>query len=252
MNIFFERKFIIQGILIFTCIILIVRLFFIQVIDDSYFLSANNNVLRKLTVYPARGIIYDRKGKIIVQNEPVYDLMVIPRQAKNLDTIGFCKLMSIDKKEFITRINKARKFSPYKASIFAKQLSARAYASIQERLFDYQGFFVQNRTVRRYPDSVAAQVLGYIGEVDENRIKKTNNYYQIGDYIGISGIEKSYETILRGQRGTKIIMVDALNRDQGSYEQGKYDTTAIAGEKLISSLDLRIQKLAEKLMRNKK
>ena len=251
MNIFFERKFIIQGILLFTCIILIVRLFYIQVIDDSYFLSANNNVLRKLTVYPARGIIYDRKGKIIVQNEPVYDLMVIPRQAKNLDTIGFCKLMSIDKNEFIIRINKARKFSPYKASIFAKQLSARAYASIQERLFDYQGFFVQYRTVRRYPDSVAAQVLGYIGEVDENRIKKTNNYYQIGDYIGISGIEKSYETILRGQRGTKIIMVDALNRDQGSYEQGKYDTTAIAGEKLISSLDLRIQKLAEKLMRNK-
>ena len=252
MNIFFERKFIIQAILIFTCFILIVRLFYIQVIDDSYFLSANNNVLRKLTIYPARGIIYDRQGKIIVQNEPVYDLMVIPRQAKNLDTIGFCKLMSIDKTEFITRINKARKFSPYKASIFAKQLSARAYASIQERLFDYQGFFVQNRTVRRYPDSVAAQVLGYIGEVDENRIKKTNNYYQIGDYIGISGIEKSYETVLRGQRGTKIIMVDALNRDQGSYEEGKYDTTAIAGEKLISSLDLRIQKLAEKLLRNKK
>ncbi len=103
MNIFFERKYIIQAILIFTCFILIVRLFYIQVIDDSYFLSANNNVLRKLTVYPARGIIYDRNGKIIVQNEPVYDLMVIPRQAKNLDTLGFCKLIGIDKTEFITR-----------------------------------------------------------------------------------------------------------------------------------------------------
>ncbi len=252
MNIFFERKFVIQGIIIFTCIILLTRLFYIQVIDDSYFLSANNNVLRKLTVYPARGIIYDRNGKIIVQNEPVYDLMVVPKQTGFIDTLEFCKLLGLSKSQFLEKMKKARNYSPYKASIFEKQLSARVYAGFQERLFEYQGFFVQNRTVRKYPDSVAAHVLGYIGEVDENRIKKTNNYYQIGDYIGISGIERSYENILRGQRGTKIIMVDVLNREQGSYENGAYDTVAIAGEKLISSLDLRIQKLAEQLMQNKK
>jgi penicillin-binding protein 2 len=252
MNIFPERKFIIQGLIIFVAVILLARLFYIQVVDDSYFLSANNNVLRKINIYPARGIIYDRNGKILVQNEPVYDLMVIPRQTKSLDTLEFCNLIGITKEEFIAKMTKARRYSPFKASIFEKQLSARLYAGFQERLFEYPGFYVQNRTVRKYPDSTAAHVLGYIGEVDDNMIAKTNNYYQLGDYIGISGIEKSYEDILRGQRGTKVIMVDVLNREQGSYENGAYDTVAIAGEKLISSIDYRIQKLGEQLMQNKK
>lgn len=252
MNIFPERKFIIQGLIIFVAVILLARLFYIQVVDDSYFLSANNNVLRKINIYPARGIIYDRNGKILVQNEPVYDLMVIPRQTKALDTLEFCNLIGITKEEFIAKMTKARRYSPFKASIFEKQLSARLYAGFQERLFEYPGFYVQNRTVRKYPDSTAAHVLGYIGEVDDNMIAKTNNYYQLGDYIGISGIEKSYEDILRGQRGTKVIMVDVLNREQGSYENGAYDTVAIAGEKLISSIDYRIQKLGEQLMQNKK
>ena len=252
MNIFPERKFIIQGLIIFVAVILLARLFYIQVIDDSYFLSANNNVLRKINIYPARGIIYDRNGRILVQNEPVYDLMVIPRQTKSIDTLEFCKLIGISKDEFISKMNKARKYSPFKASIFEKQLSARLFAGFQERLFEFPGFYVQNRTVRKYPDSTAAHVLGYIGEVNDYIISKTNNYYQLGDYIGISGIEKSYEDILRGQRGTKVIMVDVLNREQGSYENGAYDTVAVAGEKLISSIDYRIQKLGEQLMQNKK
>lgn len=252
MNIFFERKYVIQGIIILTGLILLARLFYIQVVDDSYFLSANNNVLRKIVVYPARGIIYDRTGRIMVQNEPVYDLMVIPRQVKEIDTTQFCSLIGIGKNEFIERLEKARKYSPYKSSIFEKQLSARTFAGFQERLFEYPGFYVQNRTVRKYPDSVAAQVLGYIGEVDENMMKKTNYYYQLGDYIGISGVERSYENILRGQRGVKMIMVDVFNREQGSYENGAYDTLAIAGEKVTSSLDLEIQKMGERLMKNKK
>ncbi len=252
MNIFPERRFIIQGLIILVAFILLIRLFYIQVIDDSYFLSANNNVLRKINVYPARGIIYDRNGKILVQNEPVYDLMVVPKQTKEMDTLEFCRLIGISKQDFIDKMRKARKYSPFKASIFEKQLSARLYAGFQERMYEFAGFYVQNRTVRKYPDSIAAHVLGYIGEVDENIISKTNNYYQLGDYIGISGIEKSYEDILRGQRGTKVIMVDVLNREQGSYENGAYDTVAIAGEKLVSSLDYRIQKLGEDLMRNKR
>ncbi len=252
MNIFFERKFVIQGLVVFIAIVLLSRLFYIQVIDDSYFLSANNNVLRKINIYPARGIIYDRNGRILVQNEPVYDLMVIPKQTKEIDTLNFCKLIGITKEEFIEKIKKARKYSPFKSSIFEKQLSARVYASFQEQLYEFPGFYVQNRTVRKYPDSTAAHMLGYIGEVDDRIIAKTNNYYQLGDYIGISGIEKSYENILRGQRGTKVIMVDVLNREQGSYENGAYDTVAIAGEKLISSIDYRIQKLGEELMKNKK
>lgn len=252
MNIFFERKFVIQGLVVLVAIIILSRLFYIQVIDDSYFLSANNNVLRKINIYPARGIIYDRNGHILVQNEPVYDLMVVPKQTKELDTLNFCKLIGISKLDFIDKIKKARKYSPFKASIFEKQLSARVYASFQEQLYEFPGFYVQNRTVRKYPDSSAAHVLGYIGEVDDRIIASTNNYYQKGDYIGISGIEKSYENILRGQRGTKVIMVDVLNREQGSYENGAYDTVAIAGEKLISGIDFRIQKLGEELMKNKK
>ncbi len=251
MNIFFERKLVIQGLIVLVAIILLTRLFYIQVIDDSYFLSANNNVLRKINIYPARGIIYDRNGKILVQNEPVYDLMVIPKQTKELDTLNFCKLIGISKEQFIEKMKKARKYSPFKASIFEKQLSARTFASFQEQLYEFPGFYVQNRTVRKYPDSLAAHVLGYIGEVDDRIIEKTNNYYQIGDYIGISGIESAYEDILRGQRGTKVIMVDVLNREQGSYENGAYDTVAVAGEKLISSLDFEIQKLGEQLMKNK-
>ena len=252
MNIFFERKFVIQGLVVFIAFILLSRLFYIQVIDDSYFLSANNNVLRKINIYPARGIIYDRNGHILVQNEPVYDLMVIPKQTKDIDTLNFCKLIGISKSEFTEKIKKARKYSPFKASIFEKQLSARVYASFQEQLYEFPGFYVQNRTVRKYPDSAASHVLGYIGEVNDRIIASTNNYYQKGDYIGISGIEKSYENILRGQRGTKVIMVDVLNRDQGSYENGAYDTVAIAGEKLVSSIDFEMQKLGEALMRNKK
>jgi penicillin-binding protein 2 len=252
MNIFFERKFIIQGIIILTGLVLLARLFYIQVVDDSYFLSANNNVLRKLIVYPSRGVIFDRNGKILVKNEPVYDLMVIPKQTKPIDTGLFCDLIGITKKGFADRMQKARRESPYKASIFEKQLSSRTFASFQEKLYEFPGFFVQNRTVRKYPDSIAAQLLGYIGEVDENLMKKTGGYYQPGDYIGISGIERSYEDVLRGQRGVRLVMVDVFNRQQGSYENGAYDTVAIAGEKLVSSLDYRIQKLGEDLMRNKK
>jgi penicillin-binding protein 2 len=252
MNIFFERKFIIQGLIILVGLVLSIRLFYIQVIDDSYFLSANNNVLRKINIYPARGIIYDRNGKILVQNEPVYDLMVTPKQTKEMDTAAFCRLIGISPKEFKEKMKKARRYSPFKASIFEKQLSSITYASFQEQLYEFPGFFVQNRTVRKYPDSVAGHVLGYIGEVDERMIAKANSYYQLGDYIGISGIEKSYEEKLRGQRGTKVIMVDVLNREQGSYQDGAYDTVAIAGEKLVSSIDFEMQKMAEALMRNKK
>lgn len=252
MNFFFERKFIIQGIILITSIILLGKLFYIQLINENYFLSANNNVLRKITIFPARGAIYDRHGKPLVQNEPVYDLMVIPREVKSIDTLEFCSLLGITKEVFIERLKKAKQFSSYKASAFEKQLSARTYAGFQERLFEFSGFYVQNRSIRTYPDSIAAHVLGYIGEVSEDKIKSTNNYYQLGDYIGISGLERSYENVLRGQRGMRVIMVDVHNRDQGSYANGIYDTAAVAGEKLISSLDYQIQKYGEDLMRNKK
>lgn len=251
MNSFFARKFVVQGIFIAAAIILLVRLFYIQVISDEYLLSAENNVIRRLPIYPARGVILDRNEHILVQNEPVYDLMVIPKEVKAFDTIEFCNLIGIDKKGFDRRFKKATSYSPYKASIFEKQLSVQIYGSFQEKLSNFPGFFVQNRTVRRYPDSIASHFLGYIGEVNPKVIENSKGFYLQGDYHGITGIERSYEELLRGQRGVQNLMVDALNRPKGSYADGKYDTIAVSGEYLISSLDLDLQKLGEQLMKNK-
>ncbi len=251
MNSFFARKFVVQGIFIAIAMILLARLFYIQVVSDKYFLSANNNVLRKILIYPARGIILDRNEKILVQNEPVYDLMIIPKEVKPFDTTQFCNLIGIDREGFDKRLKKSVNYSPYKASIFEKQLSAQTYARFQEHLFLYPGFFVQNRTVRRYPDSTAAQFLGYIGEVNDKMIENSDGFYRQGDYIGISGVEKSYEELLRGHRGVQNLMVDALNRPKGHFADGKYDTMAVSGERLISSLDKELQKLGERLMNNK-
>lgn len=251
-NSFFERRYVIQGIFITVAVLLGIRLFYLQVIDDSYLLSANNNVLRKVVVYPARGVILDRNGKLLVQNEPVYDLMVTPREVGEFDTLELSRLIAIDVDGIRKRIKKARDFSPYRASVFEKQLSSQTYARLQEKLFQFRGFYVQNRTVRSYPDSIAGQFLGYINEVNDQDIKRSNNFYRPGDYIGVSGVERAYEELLRGQRGVQNLMVDALNRPKGHYMDGKYDTLAMAGEGLVSSLDLDLQKLGEKLMRNKR
>lgn len=251
MNSFFVRKFVVQGIFIALTVVLIIRLFYIQVISDEYILSAENNVIRRLPIYPARGVILDRYEKILVQNEPVYDLMIIPREVKVFDTLEFCKLIGIDITGFHKRFKKAQNYSPYKASIFEKQLSVQIYGSFQEKLSNFPGFFVQNRTVRRYPDSIAAHFLGYIGEVNQKAIEKSKGFYSQGDYHGITGIEKSYEELLRGQRGVQNLMVDALNRPKGNYADGKYDTVAVSGEHMISSLDKELQQFGEQLMQNK-
>lgn len=250
-NSFFTRKYIIQGIFIATAIIIVARLFYIQIIDDSYMLSANNNVLRKVIVYPARGVILDRKGEVLVQNEPVYDLLVIPREARNIDTLLLCDLIGIDKEGFESRMQKARTHSPYRESPFEKQLSSTVYAQLQEHLYKFRGFYVQNRTVRSYPDSIGAQFFGYIQEVNQRDIERSNGFYRSGDYIGASGVERAYEDLLRGKRGIRNVMVDALNRPKGSFMDGKYDTLAVTGDGLVSSLDRELQILAEKLMANK-
>jgi penicillin-binding protein 2 len=251
MNSFFERRYIVAGIFIAFILVLLGRLFYIQVVDDRYALYASQNVVRKMIQYPARGPILDRNGKIMVQNEPVYDIMVIPKQVTAFDTVEFCKLLGIDKEGYDKRMIKARKYSPYRASVFEKQLSAQLYASFQERLSEFPGFFPQQRPVRTYPDSAAAQFLGYIGEVTDPIIKRSGGYYSPGDYIGITGVERSYETVLRGQRGVQNWMVDSRNVRKGTYANGAFDTSAVAGDRLVSSLDMNIQKLGEALMRNK-
>ncbi|MFD2162531.1 penicillin-binding protein 2 [Paradesertivirga mongoliensis] len=251
MNSFFPRRYVIQGIFIAIALVLLLRLFYIQVIDKSYLLSAKDNVLRRIPIFPARGLILDRTGKVLVQNEPVYDLMVIPKEVKPFDTLEFCRLIGIDKVAFDKKFQKAIRYSRYTSSIFEKQLSAVTYAAFQEKLYEYPGFYVVNRSVRFYPDSIAAQFLGYIGEVSERDIEKSGGFYRKGDYIGKTGVEKSYEELLRGQRGVQQLMVDAFNRPKGHFADGRYDTIAVSGERLISSLDKNLQKFGEQLMVNK-
>ena len=250
-RIYADRKYIIIGFFLLIGLFYIARLFYVQIMVDKYILSANNNVLRYVTQYPARGLVFDRTGKLLVYNEAAYDLMVIPRQVKTPDTMALCHLIGIDKAEFINRLKKARNFSPYRPSIFEAQITRDSYGFLEEKLFLFQGFFVQSRTLRKYTYPVAAHTFGYIGEAGPDVIEK-NSYYRPGDYIGISGIEKSYEEILRGKKGMKIRVFDVLNRDKGSFREGKYDTTSMAGTDLYSSLDAELQQYGEKLMTNKK
>lgn len=247
----FGRKYVIQGLFIAVALILIGTLFYIQVASDKYFISAESNVLRKIYTFPARGVIFDRNEKPLAQNEAVYDLMVIPNQVKNIDTLALCQLIGIDTITFKKNFKKVSNQSRYQPGIFEKQLSIQTYAALSEQLSRFPGFFVQSRTIRHYPDSVAAHFLGYIKEVSPKDIQNSEGYYRPGDYIGKSGVEKSYETLLRGERGVVNMMYDVHNVPKGSYAEGRFDTTAVSGDRLISSLDLKLQKLGEQLMQNK-
>ena len=252
MNQLSDRKFIIIGVFILVGLIYISRLFYIQVVDDTYKLDARNQAFRYTTEFPIRGYIYDRNNKLLVYNEAAYDLMVLPKNVKNIDTMDFCDLLGLTKEQFLKKMKKAIQApnSPRKESVFEKQLSPEDYASLQEVLYRFPGFFVQSRTLRKYPKKIAAHMLGYIGEADKRTTEK-DPYYREGDYLGISGIEKSYEKVLRGKKGMHIIMKDVNNRDMGSYMDGLYDTAAISGKPLTTTLDADLQEYAELLMQNK-
>ncbi len=250
-NTYENRKPVIIGIIVLIGLLLVTRLFFIQVINKKYVLSATNNVLRYVTQYPARGLIYDRNGKLLVFNEVAYDLMVIPRQVKTIDTVEFCNLTGLTKEDFAQRMRKAEKYSPYKASVFLEQISKENFGYLEEKLYKYPGFYVQPRTLRKYPVPIAAHTLGYVGEVSRRDMER-NPYYKMGDYIGKSGVEKAYENQLRGKKGMKIKMVDVFNREKGSYMNGKYDTLAVPGNDLYLTIDAELQAYGEQLMRNKK
>lgn len=245
-----DRKYIVIAIFILIGIIYLIRLFYLQVFDESYILSAENNVLRPTVIYPNRGLIYDRNDKLMVYDEAAYDLMVIPRQVKNMDTTEFCKLLNISDSTYNVIMKRATKYSRYKASTFLAQISKEDYGYLEEKLYKFPGFYVQSRSLRKYPYPIAAHMLGYIGEVNNKEIK-ADPYYRSGDYTGKSGIEKFYEHELRGKKGVEIVMVDVHNRDQGSYRNGKYDTLSEAGKNLYLSIDADLQAYGEQLMINK-
>ena len=247
MNTYAGRKYVIGGIILLVGIIFLVRLFLLQVVDSSYKSTADSNAQRMEIQYPARGLIYDRNGEILVYNEAAYDLMINPSLMESFDTIDLCRILEISKEEVIRRIREARRYSRYKPSIFMRQISSLTYAVMQEKLYKFPGFFVQARTLRKYPRDIAAHALGYVGEVDDAVIKQ-NPYYQMGDYIGVSGIEKSFEKELRGEKGRKIFLVDVHNRIKGSYLGGRDDSKAEVGQNIVSTLDAELQAYGEKLM----
>ncbi len=250
-DVFINRKYVIMALIVLAALGLLVRLFIIQVVKNSYRLSADNNVLRYVTQYPARGLIYDRNGKLIVYNQAAYDLMVVPAQVTKIDTAGFCDLLGITPDLYRKQLKLAINYSRRAPSVFLKQVSNETYARFQEKMFLYPGFYVQPRTLRKYSKPVAAHILGYVSEVDEALIRK-NPYYKPGDYIGKSGIEESYEKELRGRRGVKIFLVDVFSRIKGSYAEGKLDTLAVQGTDIVSGIDLDLQEYGELLMKNKR
>jgi penicillin-binding protein 2 len=248
------RRRVIQAIIIAMILIIISRLFFLQVIEKKYSRLADaNSVLRKI-VYPSRGIIYDRQGRSVLQNDVMYDLVVTPSNVKKIDTVSLCQLLQIDAAEFKKRIVTAIiKNGRVRQSVFAPLLTQDMYGRLQESMYLFQpGFELVQRQIRSYPYSGAANILGYIAEISPKMQTDTvYRDYQMGDYLGMTGLEKTYEGVLMGQRGIQYLVKDNLNRPQGAYEKGEFDTTAIAGKNLRLALDIELQVLGERLMHNK-
>ncbi len=248
-----SRSRIIQIFFILVFILMLLQLLNLQIFSTEYKLQAENNAIYRKVVYPDRGIIYDRHGQAVLENTNMYDLMVTPSETKGLDTNALCSIVGIDTAEYHKRIVTAIvKNSRYKPSIFEPLISDEVFARLNENMYKFPGFNIVERPVRSYPFHSAANVLGYLGEVDSNFLKRhAGEGYEQGDYAGMTGLERGYEKVLMGQRGVKRYIRDNKNRIQGPYENGTYDTSAIAGRNLYSSIDIQLQLLAEKLLQNK-
>ena len=251
-----DRQRNIQIVLIVSALALILKAAQLQLFDDSFRRRADATTIERLTVYPPRGLVFDRNGKLIVNNEATYDLMVTYNQVdlKNMDVAKFCQILGIaqaDFKQNITKDWKSGKFSRSVPFVFLKKLSIETYAQLQESLYEFPGFFVQVRNIRGYPFHTGAHVLGYINEVDPRDIERGKGMYESGDYIGAAGLESEYESYLRGEKGTTSLLKDNLGRIVGKYKGGQFDSAAVAGHDLISSIDIDLQSYGEYLMQNK-
>jgi penicillin-binding protein 2 len=245
------RKLLLPSIIIIAALLLVIRIFYLQVINDTFKLKSDNNAIKIKYDYPERGYIYDRHGKLLVANQASYDIMVIPRELKNIDTLEFCQLLNITKEDYIKTIAKAKVYSPRLPSVFLPQLNKSEFAAFQEKIRKFEGFYVQKRSLRDYEVDYAANIFGFITQVNEKLIAK-NPYYNSGDLIGKQGVEESYEEVLRGIKGVKYFQKDKYNRVIGSYKDGKYDTIAVQGEDINLTLDAELQKYGEQLMINKR
>ncbi len=250
-----KRKYVIAGFVIAIAAIYLFRLFGLQVADDKYKAFAENNAFLRKIQYPSRGLMYDRNGELVVYNQPAYDVMMIPRDVKSIDTLDFCKTLGITVDDFNSRIAEMKKspgYSSYTPQRFMSHLSARDYGRLQEKLYRYPGFYTQKRILRQYNYLAAANVLGNVREVNRKDLDNDEEgYYSPGDYTGDLGVERSYETYLRGEKGVEILMRDAHGRIKGRYENGAYDREPHSGRNLTLSLDIKLQQYAESLMVNK-
>lgn len=252
-----KRKYVIAGLLILLVVIYLIRLFELQVFDSKYKENADSNAFLRKTIYPSRGQIFDRKGRLVVFNQPAYDVMVIPREIKpDFDSIDFCNTLQIDIEELRRRFDDMRNprknpgYSSYTQQVLITHISAKDYGRLQEKLYRFPGFFIQKRILRQYAYENAANLLGNIREVNDNDIKK-DDYYRPGDYTGDLGIEKSYEPYLRGFKGQEILIRDANGRIKGRFENGARDIAPISGKDLTLGIDIDLQAYGEKLMQGK-
>jgi penicillin-binding protein 2 len=250
------RKFVLIAIVCGVAIVFIAQLFRLQVMNPDYKVWADNNAFFPKTLYPSRGVMYDRKGKLLVYNQPAYDVMVIMRETQPFDTLSFCRAVDIPIERFRRRMAEIKDkrsnpgYSSYIPQTFLTQLGNRQYGVLQESIYKFPGFYIQNRAIREYASPYAAHVLGYIAEADKQNIAE-DAYYQRGDLIGKTGIERSYEEHLRGQKGVEVLLRDAHGRIKGKYEDGRHDADPISGKDLTLSLDIDLQAYGESLMQNK-
>ena len=246
-----QKSFLLYFLITIIGVVFIGRLFQLQILKGESYDPLNNEAVKTVFDYPERGYIYDRNGVLLVANQLSYDVMIQPNKVKQIDTLEFCKLLKIDIEDFVKRYNKASRYASYLPSVFLKQLAKEDFAFLQEKLHKYGGFFIQKRVIRKYPINAAANVLGYIGEVNEQLAKK-NTYYQAGELIGKDGIEKQYENFLRGIKGKKLFNRNNLNKITGSFKNGEQDTLAERGKDLTLTLDIELQQYAQKLMVGKR
>ncbi len=249
-----KRKYIIGGFLVVIAVIFGIRLFDLQLNDERYKKSADSNAFLEKTVFPSRGLMYDRNGELVVYNQPAYDVMLVPRDVKTFDTIDFCNTIHITPEQLRQRFEDMRRnpgYSSYTPQRLITQLSSQDYGRLQEKLYRFPGFYIQKRILRQYNYGTAANVLGNLREVSQKDIDN-DPYYDPGDYTGDLGVERSYEPYLRGVKGVEVLMRDALGRIQGRYEGGARDVAPISGRDLTLSIDIRLQQYAESLMVGKR
>ena len=253
---FENRKFVVVGIVFAIVLTFICRLFYLQILNDEYKEFADSNAFLNKTVYPSRGVMYDRNGKLLVSNQPAYDVMVCMRNVKDLDTLAFCRSLGITREFFDKRIKDIKNrnlnpgYSSYTDQLFLSQLTAEDFAMFQEQLYKFNGFSIQRRTVRQYEYPVGGHIFGDLGEVSKKDIAN-DDYYVRGDFIGKQGIESYYEKYLRGEKGKEILLRDAHGRIKGRYMDGAMDVDPVPGKDLSLSIDIELQQLAERLLKNK-